>query len=153
MTDKALFDDWPEWYDRWFTTPIGKLVKETETELVHELVNVKPGEKILDAGCGTGIFTQDFLSAGAEVIGLDISLPMLYCAGEKVKGYPISLIRADILCLPFKDNYFLISVDFLLKILFTKRHFCGGTSSLSSLQAFVATRKNFRSSKRIHLWR
>ena len=35
---------------------------------------LKPGcgEKILDAGCGTGVFTFDILSSGAEVIGLDL---------------------------------------------------------------------------------
>ncbi|GAJ22450.1 unnamed protein product, partial [marine sediment metagenome] len=27
MTEKELFDEWPERYDQWFTTPIGKMVK------------------------------------------------------------------------------------------------------------------------------
>ncbi len=106
MSEKALFDDWPEWYERWFTTPIGKLVKETESKLVHELADVKPGEKILDAGCGTGIFTKEFLEKGAEVVGLDISLPMLCYAEKKIQGYPFSTVCADMLCLPFKDNTF-----------------------------------------------
>jgi ubiquinone/menaquinone biosynthesis C-methylase UbiE len=77
MSEKILFDDWPYRYDQWFKTPIGKLVKETEADLIHELLDLKPGEKLLDAGCGTGIFTLDFLSQGAKVVGLDISLPML----------------------------------------------------------------------------
>jgi len=101
-----LFDDWPERYEQWFTTPIGKLVKETEFELVHELLDIRSGEKLLDAGCGTGLFTLDFLREGAEVVGLDISLPMLNLAGTKLKGYPISIVRGDMLCLPFKDNSF-----------------------------------------------
>ncbi len=101
-----LFDEWPEWYDRWFTTPIGKLVKETEAELVRELLGLKPGEKLLDAGCGTGIFTLDFLREGAEVVGLDISLPMLNLAGTKITGYPFFMVRGDMLALPFRDNSF-----------------------------------------------
>ena len=106
MSEKMLFDDWPEWYDQWFTTPIGKLVKETEADLIHDLLDLKTGEKLLDAGCGTGIFTLDFLSEGAEVVGLDISLPMLCLADKKIKGYPFFIVRGDMLYLPFEDNSF-----------------------------------------------
>jgi ubiquinone/menaquinone biosynthesis C-methylase UbiE len=106
MSEKMLFDDWPERYERWFTTPTGKIVRETEGKLIHELLDLKPGEEILDAGCGTGIFTLDFLNEGAEVVGLDISVPMLSYAGKKIKGYPFSMVRGDMLNLPFKDNSF-----------------------------------------------
>ncbi len=106
MRDKTLFDDWPERYEQWFKTPTGKLVKETESKLIDELLDIKPGEKILDAGCGTGIFTLDFLRQGAEVVGLDISSPMLTYAIKKIKGYQLSLLRGDMLHLPFKDNSF-----------------------------------------------
>ena len=82
--NSRLFDDWPQKYDQWFTTPIGSLVKKYEGELVIELLRPSQGEIILDAGCGTGVFTLDILSLGAHVIGLDISLPMLKWAAEKV---------------------------------------------------------------------
>ena len=36
MNGAELFDDWPERYEEWFTTPIGRLVKKTELELVLE---------------------------------------------------------------------------------------------------------------------
>ncbi len=106
MSDKMLFDDWPEWYENWFTTPIGRLVKQTETDLIREMLDVRPGEKLLDAGCGTGIFTLDFLSEGAIVTGLDISMPMVALAENKLSDYPFSAVRGDILYLPFKDNSF-----------------------------------------------
>ncbi|MGZ3649412.1 MAG: class I SAM-dependent methyltransferase, partial [Syntrophales bacterium] len=54
---KAIFDEWPEKYDRWFTTPIGSLVRKYENELILDFLNPAPGETILDAGCGTGVFT------------------------------------------------------------------------------------------------
>lgn len=106
MNEKALFDEWPQWYEQWFTTPIGKLVKETESALVHELLGLRPGEELLDAGCGTGIFTLDFLREGAQVVGLDVSRPMLDVAQTKLKGNPIELVQGDMLCLPFKENSF-----------------------------------------------
>ncbi len=53
MDKKQFFDEWPERYDQWFTTPIGELIKEIEGGLIHKLLDPRPKEKILDAGCGT----------------------------------------------------------------------------------------------------
>lgn len=83
MSEKQRFDDWPERYDRWFETPVGKAVLKYETELILDLLRPGRGERILDAGSGTGIFTREFLALGAEVVGLDISLSMLVYAAEK----------------------------------------------------------------------
>ena len=106
MTETQLFDEWPERYDQWFTTPIGKLIKEIEGKLIHELLDPRLEEKILDAGCGTGIFTLDFLTGGAQVVGLDISHQMLKYVVKKATGYPFFKIQGDMLYLPFKDNSF-----------------------------------------------
>ena len=46
MTGKRLFDEWVDTYDRWFATPIGKLVKEYEEKLVLELLQPSGGEII-----------------------------------------------------------------------------------------------------------
>lgn len=81
---RRLFDEWPEAYDRWFSTPIGSLVRRYEVELILDLLKPRRGEIILDAGCGTGVFTLDIVSSGSGVVGLDISLPMLIQAGKEV---------------------------------------------------------------------
>jgi ubiquinone/menaquinone biosynthesis C-methylase UbiE len=106
VAKKMLFDDWPARYDEWFETPIGRAVREREAELIGEFLSPQPEERVLDAGCGTGVFTQDILAAGARVVGLDISGPMIGVAREKSKGYPFSAVRGDMLHLPFRDNYF-----------------------------------------------
>ncbi len=111
MTNKQLFDEWPERYDRWFTTPIGKLVKEIEAGLILELLDPGPEEKILDAGCGTGIFTLDFLDRESQVVGLDISDQMLKHAIKTTSGHSFSKIQGDMISLPFKDNSFDKSVS------------------------------------------
>jgi len=101
-----LFDQWPEAYDQWFTTPIGSLVKKYETQLILDLLKPEKGETILDAGCGTGIFTRDILSSGSKVIGMDISLPMLIQAGKQLKEFPLQIVLADMLHLPFRESLF-----------------------------------------------
>jgi len=106
VTDKMLFDEWPERYEEWFSTAIGRLVKETECRLVLEMLDPRAGERIFDAGCGTGVFTLDYLEAGAEVVGLDISRPMLDLAVKKAAGYPFSAVQGDMLSLPFGDGFF-----------------------------------------------
>ena len=83
MTGKQIFDDWPERYDRWFETPLGKAVLATERELILDMLRPGRGELILDTGSGTGIFTGSFTARDADVVGLDISFAMLHRAAEK----------------------------------------------------------------------
>ncbi len=149
-----LFDEWPEAYDRWFTTPIGSLVRKYEAELMLDLLKPKQGEIILDAGCGTGIFTTDILSSGSQVIGLDISLPILIQAIKKLKEYPFWIILGDMLNLPFPESSFdkVVSVTALEFVedakgaigeLFriTKRGGCIVVATLNSLSPWASRRK------------
>jgi ubiquinone/menaquinone biosynthesis C-methylase UbiE len=149
-----VFDEWPEAYDRWFTTPIGSLVKKYEARLIVDLLKPKQSEVILDVGCGTGVFTVDILSLGSKVIGLDISLPMLIQAGKKLKGYPIQRVLADMSALPFRKDSFdkVISVTALefiedakgaVKELFrvTRRGGCIVVATLNSLSPWALRRK------------
>jgi len=107
MTSKAeIFDDWPKKYDQWFKTPIGELVKKYESELLLHMLRPGRGERILDAGCGTGMFTHDILASGAHVVGLELSLPMLMWAGRKLKPRPFHMVQGDMKTLPFSDNVF-----------------------------------------------
>jgi ubiquinone/menaquinone biosynthesis C-methylase UbiE len=113
--NKQLFDNWPDKYDRWFMTPIGKLVKKYETEALFSLLEPDKGQRILDVGCGSGIFTVDMLSKGAQVVGLDLSFPMIQRAGEKAK---FLRTLGDIRYLPFHDGTFdktvsITAIDFV----------------------------------------
>lgn len=50
-----------------------------------KLLNPKPGESILDLGCGTGQLTEKIALAGAEVIGIDSAPAMIEKARQ---NYP-----------------------------------------------------------------
>lgn len=77
-----------------------------ESELLRKFLQPAAGEKILDAGCGTGVFTRDIITSGSSVIGIDISMPMLVRAGKKIGSLSFQPAAADILDLPFKENSF-----------------------------------------------
>ncbi len=101
---QADFDDWPERYDRWFETPLGKAVLATERELILDMLQPREGELILDAGSGTGIFTGAFLARGADVMGLDISFAMLRRGAKKNAALAGRGVAADMIHLPFGDD-------------------------------------------------
>ncbi len=101
-----LFDDWPEKYDQWFETPIGSLIKGYESDLILKMLDPGPEEVILDAGCGTGIFTADILNAGAFVMGLELAFNMLLVAQKRFSGQLFRPVQADMLRLPFANQSF-----------------------------------------------
>lgn len=149
-----LFDEWPEKYDRWFKTPIGALVKKYENELLLNMLQPRPGEMILDVGCGTGIFTLNILSFGPRVTGVDISHPMLLKAEQKTNEYPFWGVAGDMLSLPFADECFdkvvsMTALEFIadgrraVKDLFrvTKKGGVVVVTTLNSLSPWAARRK------------
>ena len=104
MTKTSSFDSWPEKYESWFQTPLGKLVLEYEKKLILEMAPPVPGERLLDTGCGTGIFTSLYRDAGSRVTGLDLSLPMLTYCSSKLPG--AGLLQGNMLELPFQNESF-----------------------------------------------
>ena len=58
-----------------------------------ELLDPRPGERILDLGCGTGVLTADIAARGAQVLGIDGSAAMIERA---IATYPgLDFIVAD----------------------------------------------------------
>ena len=65
---------------------------------------VAPGDRVLDACCGTGDLALADLRLGGRVTGVDFSEPMLERARRKSDG--IEWVVADALALPFADGSF-----------------------------------------------
>jgi demethylmenaquinone methyltransferase / 2-methoxy-6-polyprenyl-1,4-benzoquinol methylase len=65
---------------------------------------VRPGDRVLDACCGTGDLALAALEEGGRVTGLDFSRPMLERARRKSSA--IEWVEGDLLALPFGDSSF-----------------------------------------------
>lgn len=67
--------------------------------------SIKPGDKILDVGCGKGFLLYDFTKVvpGIEIMGIDISEYAIKNAKEEVKDH---LVVGNATSLPYPDNYF-----------------------------------------------
>ncbi len=69
---------------------------------VVEWLDAKPGERILDLGCGDGQLTAQIATAGARVTGVDASPSMT----EAARSRGIDAIHASAEQLPFTDAQF-----------------------------------------------
>ncbi len=65
---------------------------------------VTPGDRVLDACCGTGDLAVLAVERGATVVGLDFSEPMLERARRKSSA--VEWLRGDLLALPLEDESF-----------------------------------------------
>jgi trans-aconitate methyltransferase len=68
-----------------------------------DLLDPKPGERILDVGCGTGHLTYEIRQRGAKVVGMDSSPSMLQ---EARATYPdLEFVQADASAFVFKEPF------------------------------------------------
>jgi ubiquinone/menaquinone biosynthesis C-methylase UbiE len=91
---------------RWYDLFAGSEKRFTQAGL--RLLDPKPGEGVLEIGCGTGHGLAWLAKAGAAVNGLDLSAGMLARARRAVKrsGASADLCQGDAVRLPFKSNSF-----------------------------------------------
>lgn len=83
------YDLWAESYD---ATP--NPIVAMDARHTVRLLAPRQGERVLDAGCGTGRNLQPVRQAGGEAVGLDFSYGMLRVARRKYPRVP--LLQADL---------------------------------------------------------
>jgi SAM-dependent methyltransferase len=93
-------------YDRWYDTARGRWIGQREAALVIERLEPRPGESLLDVGCGTGFFTRALAaSVDGRVAGIDLNPEWIgYARGRDPGGasYEVGDARA----LPYANASF-----------------------------------------------
>jgi ubiquinone/menaquinone biosynthesis C-methylase UbiE len=102
----AVFDGEASGYDNWFNTKLGRLVEKVETDLVLSFWEGENGLKVLDFGCGTGLYSFLLANLGHDVTAYDISEDMLAKAKEKFSDQKIEFVLGVGNKFPFDDITF-----------------------------------------------
>lgn len=74
------------------------------------IANLSPGQKVLDAACGTGYGTAMLSEYGCNVVGMDID-DLQLIENKEIWGQ-CRFVRGDMLAIPFKDESFDAVVSF-----------------------------------------
>ncbi len=64
-------------------TPAGKLRAKRRAKLITEAAELNSSMRVLEIGCGTGMFTEMFSKSGCSIVAVDISRELLQIAGER----------------------------------------------------------------------
>lgn len=99
-------------YDAWYETPWGRAADVLERELLESLLNIQPGESVLDVGCGTARWLSKLQTPNSELrtinglrAGVEPSAEMLKAARPRAQA-GILLVRGAGEALPFADRSF-----------------------------------------------
>lgn len=105
------------WYKEWFGEDYLDLYAHRDEEearshvsFLRQQIGVVEGP-LLDLACGSGRHLQELVEAGYSAVGFDLSWTLLRGAVKRGGG-DLSLVRADMRCLPFCDRQFAALVNF-----------------------------------------
>ena len=98
-----MFDDVAERYD--VTNDVLSLGQDRRwRQLVHDALDLAPGQSVLDLAAGTGTSSEPFADAGVRVVPCDFSLGMLK-VGRRRRA-DLQFVAGDATRLPFADDAF-----------------------------------------------
>lgn len=78
-----------------------------EVEFLLDLLQLEPGARVLDVGCGPGRHAVEFAKAGLNVTGIDISARFLAIAAREARaaGVGAAFFECDARQMPFEDEF------------------------------------------------
>ena len=112
------WDHLATWYDGWVGDAGSRYHRAIAIPVLLELLDPRPGERILDVGCGQGVLAQSIHRAAAEYVGVDASPRMVSVAarrhgrdGRFVVGDARTLHTTSVGARPFDAATFLLSLQ------------------------------------------
>jgi ubiquinone/menaquinone biosynthesis C-methylase UbiE len=99
-----------EFYERYWESPEaepeqGQLVDVRKSMLKAALAGLRPGARVLDAGCGDGVFTVFLNKEGFNAVGIDISQSGIENARRRYPGLRFEVASLEN-SLPFENETF-----------------------------------------------
>ncbi|MDD2478265.1 MAG: class I SAM-dependent methyltransferase [Victivallaceae bacterium] len=98
LTEHGASDIW-----NW-SSPAGIIRFQRRVAMLSKYLH--PGLKVLELGCGTGLFTAEFVRSGADLIALDISEELLDQARHHIKFPNVKFVNGNAYSTDFEDNSF-----------------------------------------------
>jgi ubiquinone/menaquinone biosynthesis C-methylase UbiE len=101
-------NDLAQRYRSWRDRSLGVITEHLELAAVLELLGPLEGKRVLDAGCGDGMYALAASERGALVTGIDLSTDMLAVARARgaASGLVVDWTPADVRAIPFPDASF-----------------------------------------------
>jgi ubiquinone/menaquinone biosynthesis C-methylase UbiE len=88
----------------------GRLIDRREKTAVLDALAPVEDKRVLEVACGTGRFSVMLAERGADIVGMDISGPMLQQGRQKAQSVgvddTVEFMRGDAARLPFPDDHF-----------------------------------------------
>jgi 2-polyprenyl-6-hydroxyphenyl methylase/3-demethylubiquinone-9 3-methyltransferase len=79
----------------WSDVPAGRRPADFERRLAFVRRHVSAGDRVLDVGCGEGMFAGELAATGARVTGIDVAREPLRRAAERHPGLDLRLVSAE----------------------------------------------------------
>lgn len=94
--------------DVWnWSSPAGQKRVERRVGYLVEIGKITSGDRVLEIGCGTGLFTRKVAErTGAHITGVDVSAGLLAAARKLTSSPRIEFVEGDAMHLPFEEGTF-----------------------------------------------
>jgi ubiquinone/menaquinone biosynthesis C-methylase UbiE len=115
MTEYAASDEkLQQGFNRWAQAGEGEKMEHHHLDITQKTIrfmDLRPGDRVLDLGCGAGwatrLLARLVADDGRQVVGLDVSDEMIRLAQESSKAFAnIQYVVGSAQLIPWEDNFF-----------------------------------------------
>src|SRR3954469_24093478 len=96
VTDPYWFDAVADFLGPAYLRNAFTMGTEQEVDFLVDALELRPGMRVLDAGCGPGRHSLALARRGIAVVGVDASPDFVELARSEAGGLPVEFVEADV---------------------------------------------------------